>query len=284
VNSILPNCLLIGGFVCAAAFTPAGAAEPVESAAAGKPVANSAMETTVPGLPPEEAKAAIQWAVYLVQANLPPTYEGKKNWGETKRVYAGVDIDNDGLKLKTHRKYKEVRHGKWLKYNIDMKDPNDPKYLKIEVVSAGLGHDGRLNISLRIDTKVDIEARQERWNYGLQLYSISTEATARLRMSMNASIGFAFDYTRIPPDVILDPLVETADIQLIDLEVDKISKLGSDIAEEIGDIAKRVIREEYLPRQREKLSQKLNAQINRRRDRLRISASDWISEQLTTTR
>lgn len=231
-------------------------------------------------IPAEEAKATVQWAAYLIQANLPTHYHGDKNWGETKRIYAGVDIDHDGLKLKTHRRYREVRHGKWLKYAIDLKDPTDPRHLNINVASAAMDTSGRLNLNLRIDTRVGIDARQERWNYGLQLYSVSTQGTAKLSMSLQASIGFAFDYTRIPPDVVFDPLVEKADIQLIDLEVDRISKLGSDIAHELGDLAERVIRDEYLPKQRSKLAHKLNTQIDRRRDKLRISASDWLAQQL----
>ncbi len=246
----------------------------------------SAVEPTADAAAPDngpstvEAKAMVQWAVYLIQANLPPRYDGKKHWGDTKRLYTGIDIDNDGLKLKTHRRYRDVRHGKWLKYTIDLKDPNDPKYLNIEVAKAELTSDGRLRMELQIDTKVDLDARQERWNYGLQLYSISTQATAKLRMALTASIGFKFDYTRIPPDVLFDPVVEKAGIEIVDLEVDRISKLGSDIAEEIGDVAERVLRDEYLPKQRDKLVDKLNRQIDRRRDKLRISASDWLASRL----
>ena len=247
-----------------------------------QPTPSSASVSALPTLPSEEAKAAIQWAVYLVQSNLAPTYERKKNWDARKRIYAGIDIDNDGLKIKTHRKYREVRHGKWLRYTIDLKDPNDPRYLKIDVLRATSTEPGRLGLTLQIDTQVDVEAQQQRWNYGLQLYSVTTEATAKLRMTIDATIGFGIDYSRIPPDVLFDPTVNSADIQLLDLEVDKIGILGSDIAEEIGAVAERIIRDEYLPKQRDQLASKLNHQINRRRDKLRISASDWITTHLRT--
>ena len=236
---------------------------------------------TVPSLPSDEAKATLQWAVYLIQANLPPQHTGKKNWGATKRFYTGIDIDHDGMKLKTHRTFREVRHGKWLRYTIDLKDPNDPRYLNIEVARAVTSDDGRLHVDLTIDTQVDIETRQERWSYGLQLYSISTKSTAKLRMTVAANIGFVFDYTRIPPDIVFDPVIENAELKIIDLEVDRISKLGSDIAEELGDFAEHILRDEYLPNLNQKLVSKLNSQINRRRDKLRISASDWLSKQLS---
>lgn len=234
-----------------------------------------------PTLSGEEAKETIQWAVYLIQANLPPSYSGKKNWDAKKRVYAGIDIKNDGLKLRTHRKYREVRHGKWLRYTIDLKNPTDPRFLKIEVLRAESNQPGRLSLKLQIDTHVDVESQQQRWNYGLQLYSVTVEAQAKLRMTIDADIGFGFDYSRIPPDILFDPVVKAADIQLVDLEVDKIGILGSDIAEEIGDLAERVLRDEYLPRQRDQLANKLNHQVNRRRDKLRISASDWLTKRLS---
>jgi len=234
-----------------------------------------------PALSSEEAKATIQWAVYLIQANLPPSHSGKKNWDAKKRVYAGIDIKNDGLKLKTHRKYREVRHGKWLRYTIDLKDPADPRYLKIEVLRAESNQPGRLSLKLQIDTHVDVETQQQRWNYGLQLYSVTVEAQAKLRMTIDADIGFGFDCSRFPPDILFDPVVNAADIQLVDLEVDKIGVLGSDIAEEIGDLAERVLRDEYLPGQRDQLAKKLNHQVNRRRDKLRISASDWLTKRLS---
>jgi len=40
------------------------------------------------------------------------------------------------------------------------------------------------------------------------------------------------------------------------------------------------LRDEYLPSLSQKLVPKLNFQINRRRDKLRISASDWLTKQL----
>ncbi len=248
----------------------------------GLALQSRAEETAVfQGLPDAETKATLQWAAYLVQANIPPHYESKKNWGATKRVYAGIDVDNDGLKLKTHRRYRDVRHGKWLKYEIELQEPTNSENLKIEVRRAETLPDGRIAMEVRIESKLDIDARQERWNYGLQLYSVSVRASARVRMTIKATFGIAIDYSRIPPDVLFQPQVDFAELKLIDLEVDQISKLGSDIAEELGDIAERLLRDEYLPKQNEKLAQKLNAQIERQRDKLRISASDWLNQRLS---
>ncbi len=254
--------------------------EPIDAAS---PTLPPELQTPFQGLPPEEAKASLQWVIYLIQQNLPPHYEKRKGWGATKKVYAGVDIDNDGLRLETHRRYRDVRHGKWLRYEVDLNNPTDPRNLKVEVVRAETLPDGRLMANLRIDAKIDINARQERWNYGFQLYSVSVKATARLQLTLETTMGFVFDYTRVPPDIVFDPIVDSASIKLVDLEVDRISKLGSDVAEEFGDIVERALRDDYLPKQGDKLAGKLNVSIARRRDKLRISASDWLTQKLKST-
>src|SRR5690606_16272395 len=69
----------------------------------------------------------------------------------------------------------------------------------------------------------------------------------------------------------------STELSLVDLKVDRISKIGGDVAESIGDLVKQIVRQEYLPGQQAAITQKLNAQIDRRRDRLRLGASQWLS-------
>ncbi len=244
---------------------------------------NEVSATQVLTLSPAERTEAVKWACDLVQSNLPATYRGKKNWDHRKRIYAGVDVDFDDGKLETHRKYRDVRHGTWLRYQIDLKDPTDPRYLQFTVVGVETRTDGRMRVDLQIDSAVDIELQQQRWNLGVHLYSVTSHGHARVRLRLVADIGSYFDTTKIPPDVILDPVIQRADLQIVDLEMDKIGVLGSDIAEELGDVVERQLRDEYLPNQREKLVERLNLQIERRRSKLRISASDWLARYLRPT-
>lgn len=234
----------------------------------------------VAALSPAERAEAVQWACDLIQSNLPATYQGKKNWDHRKRIYAGVDVDFDHGKLKTHRKYREVRHGNWLRYQIDLKDPTDPRYLQFTVVGVDALPDGKTRVDLQIDSTIDIELQQQRWDLGVQLFSVTSHGHARVRLRLLADIGSYFDTTKIPPDVILDPLVKQAKLEVIDLEMDKIGVLGSDLAEELGDVVERQLRDDYLPKQSEKLADKLNQQIDRRRSKLRVSASDWLAKYL----
>ena len=253
------------------------------SAHAEDSVATPATQVTnshVWALSPAERAEAVKWACDLIQNNLPATYRGKKNWDHRKRIYAGVDVDFEDGKLRTHRKYREVRHGNWLRYQIDLKDPADVRNLQFTVIGVETLADNRMRVDLQIDSTVDIELQQQRWNLGVQLYSVTSHGHARVRLRLLTDIGSYFDTTKIPPDVILDPIVRKTDLQLVDLEMDKIGALGSDLAEELGDIVERELREDYLPKQREKLTEKLNQQIDRRRSKLRISVSDWLARYL----
>jgi len=231
-------------------------------------------------LPPEEARQVLQWAADWVRRTLPESYHNDKDWGKKTRVYAGVKLTKHDGNLSTKRQWKELGHGRWVRYDIHLRDPNDPGRLAIRITRAELGEDRRIHFEAQIDTLLDVEVHQERWNLGTRLFSVSVLAQASLRMVVAGDIGFEFDLTRVPPDVLADPHIASTQLTLVNLRVDRVSKIGGEVAEAVGDIAERIIRDEYLPKQQSKIADRLNGQIDRRRDRLRLSASDWLMRSL----
>jgi len=231
-------------------------------------------------LPPEEARQVLQWAVDWVSRTLPESYHNDKGWGKKTRVYTGVKLTKHDGKPSTKRQWKELGHGRWVRYDVHLRDPNDPGRLAIRITRAELGEDRRIHFEAQIDTLLDVEVHQERWNLGTRLWSISVLAQASLRMVVAGDIGFEFDLTRVPPDVLVDPHIASTQLTLVNLKVDRVSKIGGEVAEAVGDIAEKIIRDEYLPKQQAKITDRLNGQIDRRRDRLRLSASDWLMRSL----
>ncbi len=229
------------------------------------------------GLPPEEACQVLQWAADWVRQTLPASYQGDKDWGKRTRVYAGVKVDLDDGRIKTKRRWKDVKHGRWVRYAVHLRDPSDPQRLNIRITHAEQGPDQRIRFAAQLDSLLDVELEQERWNLGTRLFSVSVQAKVKLRMLVAGDVGFELDVTRIPPDLLADPRITSTELSLVDLKVDRISKIGGDVAESIGDLVKRIIRQEYLPGQQAAITQKLNSQIDRRRDRLRFGASQWLS-------
>ncbi len=238
------------------------------------------MVNPLESLPPEEARQVLQWAADWVRQMLPASYHGDKNWGKKTRVYAGVKMDIDDGRIKTKRRWKELRHGRWIRYAVHLRDPTDPRRLNIRITHAEQGPDQRIRFAAQVDTVLDVELQQERWNLGTRLFSVSVQAEATLRMLIAGDVGFELDFTQIPPDILADPHIASTELSLVDLKVDRISKIGGEVAESIGDVVKRIIRQEYLPGQQAAITHKLNAQIDRRRDRLRLGASQWLSSSV----
>lgn len=231
-------------------------------------------------MPAEEARQVLQWGADWVRHLIPETYHNDKSWGKTKRIVSGLDIKTSDGRLHTNRRRRDVEHGRWVRYEVRLGDPTDPRRLNIQVLKAEQGADRRLRFEVQIDTLVDVHFQQQRWNLGVKLLSLSVDAEARIRMRVTGDIAFEMDLTRIPPDILADPHVLSTQLELVDLKVDRIGVVGGDAAESIGDLVKRVVRDEYLPEQQAKITDKLNRQIDRRRDRLRLSASEWFSRTL----
>jgi len=231
-------------------------------------------------LPPAEAQQVLQWAADWVRQTLPESYHGDKDWGHQTRVYAGIKFTKHDGVLSTKRRWKELSHGRWVRYDIHLRDPSAPDRLNIRILHAKVSEDRRIHFSAQIDTHVDFTVQQERWNLGTKLFSMSIKGDASLRMIVDGDIGFAFDLTRVPPDVLADPHIAATQLSLLRLKVDRISKIGGDVAEAVGDLAERIIQDEYLPSQQAKITERLNRQIDRRRDRLRFGASDWLMQTL----
>ena len=54
----------------------------------------------------EQARASVQWLADLALEKMPRTMKGDKDWGDTKKIWAGVKVRFDGLKMKTHRRFR----------------------------------------------------------------------------------------------------------------------------------------------------------------------------------
>lgn len=232
-------------------------------------------------LTPQQAKFSVQSLASWAADQLPRVYEGDKNWGETKKLWAGVKVRRDGLKLKTNRRFREVRHGRWARYQltlppIGLVHADGRPAIEILVDDVHQLPDGRWQIVSSLAAPMGFDARVERWNLGLQWYSVSVRGDLRVRLKTTTTIGFNADYSEVPPALTIDPRVESAELALERFEVDRISKIGGDVAEEIGDFLKDVLRDRLVEKENQRLATKLNDAIEKQRDQLRWSLTDWL--------
>lgn len=224
---------------------------------------------------PDQARESFQWLATLATGQIPEVIEGDKGWGNTKKVWAGVKFGNDGLRITTHRRYRDRRHGRWTRYRLTPA-PRDsasqpPAGVRVTVNRVQPLGGSRWQIDTTIRAPLAFDARVERWNLGVQWYSLSAEGELEVRVDATAVVGFYADYADIPPAFVVDPEITAAKIELERLRVRRISKLGRDVAKNLSDLMKTLIDETWVKKENGRLVGRLNEKIDRKRDDLRWS-------------
>ena len=149
----------------------------------------------------------------IVRENIPDKYVRDKDWGKTTKRWNGLQVKRKGtLRLTTKRKWKEVNHGTWNRYEITQINPNDNLLLRIENVHDS--ENGKVGFEVELASKLHVHGRHAKWAKGVQLYNVSADADAAVRMRIWSEIGTRLDVGEFPPDVILVPNVTRADLDL----------------------------------------------------------------------
>jgi len=229
-------------------------------------------------LPRHDTPAGLQrLATAILLENLPETYEDDRKWGMTKRRWDGLKVRADGLKIRTKRRWKEVNHGTWKRFKITQIDPQEN--FDFAVGQTRTLEDGRVQFPVRLTSKINAYARLSRWNRGIRVASVSLDADARVTVVALCRLDVDLDPSKFPPDVILQPEIVDADIQISRFDVNRISHFDGPIARELGGNLKQVL-EQKIEEKRPKLVQRINRQIVKHEDDLRLSLHDAIKERL----
>lgn len=234
------------------------------------------------GMDSAQAKASVEWLIDRAISQMPRTIDGDKDWGETKKVWAGVQMKLDGGKLKTHRRWKEVEQGRWIRYEVTLPPSSanrgfDVAIDRVSPVLDPVTGDARWRIESTTTAPMKFSARVQRWNLGVKLFSVTVTGVMKVRFRSTATIGIYADYGRIPPDLVLDPKVESASLSLERFEVERVSHIGGDAAEAWGEVLQEVFLERFIQRQDDRLVEKLNRSIDKQRSELRFSLADWFA-------
>ncbi|TWU62837.1 hypothetical protein [Crateriforma conspicua] len=233
-----------------------------------------------------EVRDSVQWLVNWGLDQLPPVYRGDKDWGRVKRVWAGVDMKLDGLKLRTHRKWHDQEHGRWFRYEIFSpgqtdrpawaRDHRPGSRLPVQIEVRSLRQEEkRWWIDVVASAPLDFTAQLQRWNLGVKWYSLTTHGNMQVRIDATMGVDFATDYTELPPALVIAPHVAAAKLTLVSFDLHRVSHVGGEVAEEIGTVVERNLKRFWLDKLNEKLADKLNRSIDKHRDDLRFSLADY---------
>lgn len=205
---------------------------------------------------------------------IPAEFHDDKKWGNTVRVQSGLDVRLDGARVRTNRRWKDVKHGLWQKYHVQLIDPERRLNLRIANVVKSPGKPYQFDVvcSARLRT----EARWQDWQLGIPVLRISAESVADVTLKARCELAVEFDHTTFPPAVQLRPTVRSADVRLGKFQVRRVSHMKGRVAEQLSGSIKAVLRRE-LARRRERLPTKINKKLQRKEDELRVSFGDWLS-------
>jgi len=207
----------------------------------------------------------------LVRDALPIQYENNKQWGKTKEVFTGWRLSRgtSGPRLNTRRS--TVRHGSWKAYRIRLIDPENK--FQFGIHSLRPAPDGGLRFDIEAIADLDVIGRLAEWRYDVQLLTINAQATAQVKFDATCDIKLSLDPRHVPPDVVVQPVVQDAKIEVLKFELERISELNGAAAHELGQTLQPMLNN-VLDEKRDKIVDRLNRQIAKKQDKLRLSLHD----------
>jgi hypothetical protein len=236
-----------------------------------------ATHTSTAGAPTEANSIAtpqlVSWLTSMVHENLPPTYEDVRKWGLQKEVWDGVKVWREGTRIETKRKTKLVNAGTWTRYSIAIVEPE--KNLHVAFHRLDALPDASIAFAVTVDCPLEVFGRLSQWARDVQLVSVSANAEASCRMTVDGTVQFQMNMLKLPPDIVIKPHVDHAHIELTHYRVRRISQVGGDVAKVLGNSLRGVV-DEKLAEMNSKLADKINKQINKNSQRLSFSTQDWL--------
>lgn len=219
-----------------------------------------------------DAEATAQLARLVaerIQAAIPRQYDKKVDWGTTTSVTSGLRTHRDGLRVKIRRRKKQVDHGVWKHYRLRVVDPEQD--LNVRVMQLRPLKDNRAGLTLVVDARLAAWGRAKAYQYGIHLIALEIVGQAQVRMRVDCEVGLLVDQKGDRPAVALDLHVAAANVDVVDLKLDRISNARGPIVRELGDGLHRVVRSQLAS---EELTPKLNHAIEKRKSRLRIETPE----------
>ena len=196
--------------------------------------------------------------------------------GKQKERWDGLKIERDGLRIKTKRRKKLVNHGSWKKYSAELIDAKNQ--FDVSVTNVRQTPAKKLAFQINFATRVKLHARQAKWVKGVQMYSLSADGHATIRLSVDMELGISLMPGDFPPDVKFEPRALSADLIVDDFRIDRVSKLGGEFAQMVTRLARKELDSEIEEKEIE-LVEKINKEIAEESDKLQLSLSDALKSK-----
>ena len=185
-------------------------------------------------------------------------FEETKHWNKTVTRFDGLSIRG----LNIAQKRKRVRHGFCRRYDAVLVKPEETFRLEIEQLPADPdSHKSSFLVTAQLRARS--EATFVHYVYGVKGLNGNAvaHATLQLRLILEIAPQFVFSLDSLVPDLHLNAEVAEVDLQLRDLDLQKLGPIKGDLAKIIGDGSREAV-EGLIQAQESRIRKKLQKELN----------------------
>lgn len=207
----------------------------------------------------------------LALAHLPSQFTDDKNWGMQEEKTRTVRLLNEQGRLDPHTKKKLVNHGNWRRYTASLRNPEEEFQVRLKNVREL--PTGKIGFQIFLKGHLDFVAQQANWKRGIRLLGLTATGHTEVEVELDLELVVEFVGKGLFPDIVLRPQATNARLTLTDFRIDRIGKIGGEIAQQVSREAKHRISDK-LPEQEKKIVDKVNQEFSKKEDGYRFSLSD----------
>jgi len=213
----------------------------------------------------------------LALSHIPAQFTEEKQWGMKAEKRRGVQLLNQQGKLDVRSKKEWVNHGNWRKYSASLRNPEEEFQIQLrniqELPNGGIGFE------VHCKGHLDFVAQQANWKNGIQLLSLTATGHTEVEVQIELEVQTEFIGKGFLPDVIIRPTARQARLLVNDFRIDRIGKIGGELAKQISREARKQITGK-LPEQEQKIVDKINQEFAKKEGGYRFSFSDTHDSKL----
>jgi hypothetical protein len=202
----------------------------------------------------------------FILSDLPdPLFEDAKKWGMQKKGPRGK-MRNDG---------------RWWKIQVTGRDLRNTMVVDLRNVQKPIPGKTTFTVFLMMDANIQLD--RQTWKMGVRLYSGSTRARARLRLTLNCEAETRLEKNGSwMPDAVFRLRVLKSDFRYDNLVVEHTAGMGGEAAKVLGDAVIQTVRQ-VKPSLERRLIEKANASIVKAGDtkEVRVSLLEIMSGKKT---
>ncbi len=210
----------------------------------------------------------------VVLEELKPEYTSQHDWGQQRQVTEGVKLRGKWFAPRLEKTKKSKNDGLWQRFVVTLVQPDQNLLTRLEQITQT--PDGRVAMTLLVEARLSGKGQFERRDRGVKLFDVSAESDSTVAARVQCELGIHREPGTLIDDVVLDPQVMAIHLQLVDLDLRRVGKLGHDVSRELGEALKPTIAHE-LERREPKIVAKANASIDKHRARLRFSPEQFLA-------